>query len=66
VFTTFDVNQKFQSNLIWEMNMNKKALKNVGTLLVLVTLFSVVFVSLPTEKAMAQMAISVSPQSGVV
>jgi len=46
--------------------MNEKILKNAGVTLVLVILFSIVFVSLPTQRVMAAMSISINPQSGVV
>lgn len=46
--------------------MDQKAMKNAGVALVLVILFSVTFVSLPTQRVMATMTISISPQSGVV
>jgi len=46
--------------------MDKKAVKNVGVTLVLVTLVSFVFVYLPTPKVMAVTAISISPTKGVV
>jgi len=52
--------------LIQEMAMNRKALKHVGAALVLVTLFSILFVFLPTQKVMATTTISISPSSGIV
>jgi len=46
--------------------MNKNLLKNMGAALVLVMLFSVAFVFLPTPSVKATMTISLSPMSGVV
>jgi len=48
--------------------MNKKTLKNMGTILVLITLFSLFFASLPTQRVMATNTeiITINPSSGFV
>src|SRR3972149_10144564 len=47
--------------------MNKKTLKKMGAILVLITLFSVLFVFLPTQRVMATPGtIAISPARGFV